>query len=81
MAASMASSSLPAWPTNGSPRSSSSAPGPSPTKEPVGLDVADAEHRLLALLAQAAIAAFGHGAASASQSIAAVAGDDAAWWH
>jgi len=30
MAASMASSSLPAWPTKGSPRASSSAPGPSP---------------------------------------------------
>jgi len=50
-------SSCPARPTNGKPDSSSSAPGPSPTKNQPGLWIARTENDLVALLAQAAAAA------------------------
>jgi hypothetical protein len=54
IAASIASSSLPAGPTKGSPRASSSAPGPSPMNSQSAADIADAEHRLPPLLAKRA---------------------------
>ena len=65
----MLSSSLPAWPTKGSPSRSSSAPGRLADQHPLRRFVADAEHRLRAAGSQPAGGARGHGRLEVGQSI------------